>query len=198
MGVWASVAGTLGLLANTLVIILFSCSKKVTQVSIIKRKLQVDIQLQTPFNCLLINLSVTQLVMACCGNSTLAYNAFHGGWRFSSFACQLSAFGMTFLGRACSVMCSYSYYFIPGIQSMVTLSVLAFQRYMMVIRDTQFPLHDASTAFRVLCFIWSYTLLLSVPPLTGWGSFHNSALNIRQEYQLSYINITTENIQLWP
>ena len=36
MGVWASVAGTLGLLANTLVIILFSCTKKVTPVSFIK------------------------------------------------------------------------------------------------------------------------------------------------------------------
>ena len=42
IGVWASVAGTIGLLANTLAIILFSWSKKVTPVQLIKRKLYTE------------------------------------------------------------------------------------------------------------------------------------------------------------
>ena len=78
-------------------------------------------QLRTPFNYLLINLSVTELVISMFGNSVLAYNSFHqgtssfraspggepsqtinviSGWAFSSSACQANAFGMTFLGEA--------------------------------------------------------------------------------------------------
>ena len=116
--------------------------------------------------------------MAFCGNDTLAYNSFHGSWEFSSFACQLSAFGMTFLGRVDKCFQNSNSLNI-GIQSMVTLSVLAFQRYMMVNRDTQFPLSDPCTTFMVLSFIWTYTLLLSIPPILGWGTFHESILLVR-------------------
>lgn len=70
-------------------------------------------QLRTPFNCLLINLSSTELIISVFGNSLLAYNSFYRGetslclpspltafvgWTFSSAACQANAFGMTFLG----------------------------------------------------------------------------------------------------
>ena len=37
------------------------------------------VQLRTPFNCLLINLSATELVISMFGNSLLAYNSFHKG-----------------------------------------------------------------------------------------------------------------------
>ena len=55
-------------------------------------------QLRTPFNWLLINLSATDLCVALLGNPVLAYNAFHRTWKLSETACQLNAFGMTFLG----------------------------------------------------------------------------------------------------
>ena len=79
---------------------------------------------------------------------------------------------------------------------MVTISVLGFQRYMMVSRGTQFPLSDPHTTFAVLCFIWTYTLLLSIPPVLGWGTFHQSILLVRwflvascmkQEFTLSAV-----------
>ena len=55
-------------------------------------------QLRTPFNWLLINLSATDLVISLVGNPVLAYNSFYKTWRLSATACQLNAFGMTFLG----------------------------------------------------------------------------------------------------
>ena len=55
-------------------------------------------QLRTQFNWLLINLSATDLCVALLGNPVLAYNAFHRTWKLSETACQLNAFGMTFLG----------------------------------------------------------------------------------------------------
>ena len=58
-----------------------------------------SLQLRTPFNWLLINLSATDLCVALLGNPVLAYNAFHRTWKLSETACQINAFGMTFLGK---------------------------------------------------------------------------------------------------
>ena len=68
----------------------------------------------------------------------------------------------------------------PGIQSIITLSVLAMQRYMMVTKDRQFPLSTPLSTFLTLIFIWSYSLLTSIPPLLGWGTFNLNTLNVRQ------------------
>ena len=44
------------------------------------------------------NLSMAELVIACTGNTTLAFNSFHRKWTLSNISCQASAFGMTYLG----------------------------------------------------------------------------------------------------
>ena len=58
-------------------------------------------QLRTPFNWVLINLSITEFIIALGGNSLLAFNSFCSPqeWAFSNTACQASAFGMTYLGK---------------------------------------------------------------------------------------------------
>ena len=56
-------------------------------------------QFRTPFNRLLVNLSFFELLIALTGNSVVAVNSFYREWTFSDRACQLNAFGMTFLGR---------------------------------------------------------------------------------------------------
>ena len=56
------------------------------------------IQLRTPFNWLLMNLSLTELIIAASGNSILAFNSFHRRWTLTLVACKANAFGMTFLG----------------------------------------------------------------------------------------------------
>ena len=43
----------------------------------------------------------------------------------------------------------------------------------------QFPLSDPCTKFIAHSFIWTYTLLLSIPPILGWGTFHESILLVR-------------------
>ena len=61
----------------------------------------------------------------------------------------------------------------------MTLSVLAFQRYMMVTRDRQFPLSTPLSTILTLSFIWTYTLLVSIPPVLGWGEFNKNSLHVR-------------------
>ena len=53
------------------------------------------------------------------------------------------------------------------------------QRYMMVTRNRQFPLSSSLSAFYALIFIWTYTLIVSSPPLMGWGSFNLNSLKVR-------------------
>ena len=61
----------------------------------------------------------------------------------------------------------------------MTLSVLALQRYMMVTRDRQFPLSTPLSTILTLIFIWTYTFLVSIPPVLGWGTFSKSRLSVR-------------------
>ena len=66
-----------------------------------------------------------------------------------------------------------------GIQSIVSLSVLALQRYMMVTRDRQFPLSTTTSTLLTLIFIWTYSFLVSFPPILGFGTFSLNTLGVR-------------------
>ena len=67
----------------------------------------------------------------------------------------------------------------PGIQSIISLTVLALQRYMMVSQDRQFPLSTPLSTLVTLLFIWLYTAAVSVPPLLGWGEYNMNTLRVR-------------------
>ena len=68
---------------------------------------------------------------------------------------------------------------LAGIQSIISLTVLALQRYMMVTQDRQFPLSTPLSTLLTLLFIWLYTAGVSIPPLVGWGEFSKNALKVR-------------------
>jgi hypothetical protein len=99
MGVWATVTGLVGVLANGAAICLFCRAGKVKSYYYLNIFKSIKFKLRTPFNWLLMNLSLTELIIACSGNSILAFNSFHRRWTLSNFACQANAFGMTFLGK---------------------------------------------------------------------------------------------------
>ena len=136
-------------------------------------------QLRTPFNWLLMNLSSTELIISLTGHPFLAYNSFAGKWSFGHTFCQINALCMTYLGiivkskkktfilnpnrvglldvawGILGLELIYSFFFeyiaikasvpkeypnvgsILGIQSIVTLTVLALQRFMMVTRQVK-------------------------------------------------------------
>ncbi|XP_023335087.1 rhodopsin [Eurytemora carolleeae] len=146
MGFWALGTGTTGFLANILVILVFCITPK----------------LRTPFNYLLMNLSACELVISVTGNWLLAANSFSRRWLLSARACQVNAFGMTYL----------------GILSIVTLTVLAIQRYMMITQDRQFPLSTNLSTCMTLVLIWVYTLAIALPPFLGFGEFGLNTLKV--------------------
>ncbi|KAJ9589987.1 hypothetical protein L9F63_016879, partial [Diploptera punctata] len=64
------------------------------------------------------------------------------------------------------------------ISSITTLTVLAFERYVMISRPFQKRNLNKSGAIMLVVFIWGYSLCLTVPPLVGWGQYINEAANI--------------------
>ena len=104
MCVWAAVTGLLGVIGNTTALVMFARFKNVRTKYFSLGNIWYDLdstfhcQLRTPFNWLLVNLAVTDLVISLLGSPVLAYNSFHQEWKLSDHSCKLYAFGMTFLG----------------------------------------------------------------------------------------------------
>ncbi|XP_063364738.1 parapinopsin-like isoform X1 [Cydia amplana] len=121
-----------------------------------------DRQLWTPLNIILFNLVCSDFSVSVLGNPfTLISSLFHR-WIFGHTMCVLYGFFMALL----------------GIASITTLTVLSFERYMLVTRP--FSSHHLSSkgAVVAIVFIWSYSLALTTPPLMGWGNYVNEAANI--------------------
>jgi len=97
MGVWTIVTGFLGFSANSLAIIVFVKSPKVLKIYFLIYSHHHS-QLRTPFNYLLMNLSMTELIISVTGHPFLAYNSFAGEWSFGPTLCKLNALSMTYLG----------------------------------------------------------------------------------------------------
>ncbi|KAJ8719463.1 hypothetical protein PYW08_011638 [Mythimna loreyi] len=65
-----------------------------------------------------------------------------------------------------------------GITSITTLTVISFERYMMVTRPLNSRHLSSKGAIMSIIFIWTYSLALTTPPLVGWGQYVNEAANI--------------------
>lgn len=65
--------------------------------------------------------------------------------------------------------------------SVGTLTVLAVERYLLVCHRTQSL--GVKGAYLIIVGVWMYALLLTVPPLFGWGSYVIEGAGIR------YLNV---------
>ncbi|XP_073945988.1 parapinopsin-like [Choristoneura fumiferana] len=121
-----------------------------------------DRQLWTPLNIILFNLVCSDFSVSVLGNPfTLISSLFHR-WVFGRTMCVLYGFFMALL----------------GIASITTLTVLSFERYMLVTRPFSSRHLSAKGAACSIVFIWTYSLALTTPPLMGWGNYVNEAANI--------------------
>ena len=77
-------------------------------------------------------------------------------------------------GSIVATHCTYA-----GIASITTLTVLAFERYVIISRPWSGGALSRRGAWLLLLGIWGYALALTTPPLFGWGQYTNEAANIR-------------------
>ncbi|XP_060943426.1 melanopsin-A-like [Limanda limanda] len=112
--------------------------------------------LRTPANMFIINLAITDLLMCITQTPTFFTTSMHKRWIFGEKGCELYAF--------CGALF--------GICSMITLTVIAIDRYFVITRPlTSIGVLSKKRALIVLGAAWLYSLGWSLPPFFGWSAY---------------------------
>uniref|UniRef100_A0A3Q2QTQ8 Opsin 4 n=1 Tax=Fundulus heteroclitus TaxID=8078 RepID=A0A3Q2QTQ8_FUNHE len=112
--------------------------------------------LRTPANMFIINLAITDLLMCITQAPIFFTTSMHKRWIFGEKGCELYAF--------CGALF--------GICSMITLMVIAIDRYFVITRPlTSIGVLSRKRALLVLLVAWLYSLGWSLPPFFGWSAY---------------------------
>ncbi|CAH1243122.1 OPN3 [Branchiostoma lanceolatum] len=111
--------------------------------------------LRTPFNMLLLNLSVSGLIVSVAGIPFSLSSSIYGRWIWGRGGCVYYGFTNSFC----------------GILSMITLTVIAYQRYKITVRPPGAANLKYPEVTKAIIFIWIYGFVWTTPPLFGWSSY---------------------------
>ncbi|XP_059484611.1 parapinopsin-like isoform X2 [Neocloeon triangulifer] len=119
-------------------------------------------RLWTPLNLILFNLVCSDFSVSVLGNPLTLTASLLRGWSFGKVLCVSYGFFMSLL----------------GISSIITLTVLSFERFVMISKPFRSrPLSNKGAGLLVFA-IWLYSFALTSPPLFGWGEYSYEAANI--------------------
>uniref|UniRef100_F6SHJ1 G-protein coupled receptors family 1 profile domain-containing protein n=1 Tax=Ornithorhynchus anatinus TaxID=9258 RepID=F6SHJ1_ORNAN len=112
--------------------------------------------LRTPANMFIINLSISDFFMSLTQAPVFFASSLHKRWIFGEKGCQLYAF--------CGALF--------GITSMITLTVIALDRYFVITRPlASIGVISKKRALLILTGVWFYSLAWSLPPFFGWSEW---------------------------
>ncbi|KAM3866062.1 vertebrate ancient opsin-like [Diretmus argenteus] len=131
--------GTFGLLNNLLVLVLF-CRYKM---------------LRSPINMLLINISISDLLVCVLGTPFSFAASTQGRWLIGEEGCVWYGFVNTLF----------------GVVSLNSLAVLSYERYSTMVKPTEADLSNYYKAYLGIALSWGYSLVWTVPPLFGWSRY---------------------------
>ncbi|XP_028284419.1 teleost multiple tissue opsin a [Parambassis ranga] len=131
--------GTFGLLNNLLVMVLF-CRYKM---------------LRSPINLLLINISISDLLVCVLGTPFSFAASTQGRWLIGEVGC-------VWYGFANSLF---------GIVSLISLAVLSYERYSTMMGPTEADSSNYRKISLGILLSWVYSLIWTVPPLFGWSHY---------------------------
>ncbi|XP_059213931.1 opsin 4xa [Centropristis striata] len=134
------VIGTVGVTGNALVMYAFFCNKK----------------LRTAPNFFIMNLAISDFLMAITQSPIFFVNSLYKGWIFGETGCKMYAF--------CGALF--------GITSMINLLAISLDRYIVITKPLQAIRWTSKkrTCF-VIALVWLYSLAWSLAPLLGWSSY---------------------------
>nr|XP_020661617.1 melanopsin [Pogona vitticeps] len=112
--------------------------------------------LRTPANMFIINLAVSDFLMSITQCPVFFTNSLNRRWIFGKKGCELYAF--------CGALF--------GIASMITLTVIALDRYFVITRPlASIGVMSKKKALLILLGVWLYSLAWSLPPFFGWSAY---------------------------
>nr|XP_020667239.1 pinopsin-like [Pogona vitticeps] len=133
------IIGSLGFLNNLLVLILF-CRNKV---------------LRSPINLLLMNISLSDLMVCIVGTPFSFAASIQGKWLIGPAGCVWYGFVNTLFGTV----------------SLISLAVLSYERYCTMMGTTEADATNYKKVWMGILLSWIYSLFWSLPPLFGWSSY---------------------------
>ncbi|CAL8295019.1 unnamed protein product [Lota lota] len=139
VAVCLGVIGILGFLNNLIVLTLF-CRYRM---------------LRSPINCMLVSISVSDLLVSLLGTPFSFAASTQGRWLIGRSGCVWYGFVNASL----------------GIVSLITLAVLSYERYCTILGTTAANSRSYGPALLGICFSWLYAVAWTVPPLLGWSSY---------------------------
>ncbi|KAM4726277.1 pinopsin-like [Anableps anableps] len=111
--------------------------------------------LRTPANLLLINISVSDMLVCLFGTPLSFAASVRGRWLSGSYGCRWYGFSNALF----------------GIVSLVSLSLLSFEQYAMLLNGSQLNSSQYLRARLSVALSWFYSLVWTLPPLLGWSSY---------------------------
>ncbi|XP_038816066.1 opsin-3-like [Salvelinus namaycush] len=109
-------------------------------------------RLRTPTNLLIVNISISDLLVSVIGINFTFVSCIKGGWDWNAATCVWDGFSNSLF----------------GIVSIMSLSALAYERY---IRVVYAQVVDFPWAWRCITHIWLYSLAWTGAPLLGWNRY---------------------------
>ncbi|KAM5145536.1 CD40 ligand [Mantella aurantiaca] len=110
---------------------------------------------RTPINMILLNISVSDLLVCVFGTPFSFAASVSGGWIIGQQGCKWYGF------------CNSLF----GIVSLISLSMLSYERYLTVLKCRKVDASNYRNAWLCIVGSWLYSLLWTVPPLFGWSSY---------------------------
>ncbi|XP_066435986.1 pinopsin-like [Eleutherodactylus coqui] len=110
---------------------------------------------RTPINMILLNISVSDLLVCIFGTPFSFAASVSGGWLIGQQGCKWYGF------------CNSLF----GIVSLVSLSMLSYERYLAVLKYAKVDASNYKNAWICIVGSWVYSLSWTVPPLFGWSSY---------------------------
>ncbi|XP_069835289.1 melanopsin [Dendropsophus ebraccatus] len=112
--------------------------------------------LRSPANMFIINLAISDFCMSITQSPVFFATSLHKRWIFGEKGCELYAF--------CGALF--------GITSMITLMVIAVDRYFVITRPlASIGVMSKKRAVLILLGVWLYALAWSLPPFFGWSAY---------------------------
>ncbi|XP_029612413.1 pinopsin [Salmo trutta] len=110
--------------------------------------------LRTPVNMLLLNISVSDMLVCLCGTTLSFASSLHARWLYGKHGCMWYGFA-----NSCF-----------GIVSLMSLAFLSYDRYStLTVYNKRAP--DYRKPLLAVAGSWLYSLFWTVPPLLGWSSY---------------------------
>ncbi|XP_061105274.1 pinopsin-like [Conger conger] len=111
--------------------------------------------LRTPINLILLNISVSDMLVCIFGTPFSFAASLYGSWLIGHHGCKWYGFANALF----------------GIVSLVSLAILSYERYTTVLCPTKADVSDFRKAWLSIGGSWLYSLVWTVPPLLGWSGY---------------------------